>query len=579
VELKIALIGGGPSALFMVKKLIAANLGPMSINIFESGTSLGKGMPYSYKGALNDHVSNVSSDELPPLVDTFQSWLAQQNPAMLAPFHIDGSQFHAKMVVPRLLLGSYLEDQFHQLIVQGQRLGIGFTVHLNSTVCDLEQSQTEVRSHQTTYSIIVNSDRYDGFDKVIICTGHLWPKQQEAEVAGYFNSPYPPLKLNKIFNHPVALKGSSLTAVDAIRTLSQANGHFIQQDKRLIYQVAANSADFKIVMYSLDGLLPSVRYHVDDPLLSSEHMLTEQQLATHKLANAGFVSLDFLFEQNFKQIIKHVDPNFYQTIVNKNLESFANWLLESRKAFAPFNLLTIEYIQSEQSIQSKQSIHWKKLFSLLSFSINHPAKYLSGEDMLRLQQILQPLIAIIIADIPQSSAEQLLALHDSGKLEIIAVDKSSQIKINNDHEFYYMFNDSNQCEQVHGYKTFIDCTGQKPFAMNEFPFKSLFINKRAQAARVKFKHPYNAVALVQSGAKDISLAEDADYYLNLHGFAINDDYQFVYEDGSVCNSCFMMAVPFISGFNPDYSGFDFCDQVSTIIVDKLKQCSKRLKPK
>ncbi|CAM3663794.1 FAD/NAD(P)-binding protein [Rheinheimera salexigens] len=563
VEMKIALVGGGPSALFMVKKLIAADLGPISIDVFESATALGKGMPYSHKGALNDHISNVSSDELPPLVDTLESWLKQQDPAMLTPFHIDGSQFHAKVVVPRLLLGSYLEDQFHQLIAQGQRLGIRFTIHLNSTVCDIEQS--------ATYSIIVNSNRYDGFDKVIICTGHLWPKQQEAEVAGYFNSPYPPHKLNKIFNHPVALKGSSLTAVDAIRTLSKANGHFLLQDKRLIYQVAANSTDFKIVMFSLDGLLPSVRYHVDDTLLSSEHMLTDQQLVRHKHANAGFVSLDFLFEQNFKQIIKHIDPNFYQTIAGKNLESFANWLLESRKAFEPFNLLTIEYIQAEQSIQTKQSIHWKKLFSLLSFSINHPAKYLSAEDMLRLQQILQPLIAIIIADIPQSSAEQLLALHNCGKLDIIAVDTTSQIKIKNDHEFYYVFKDSNQCEQVHEFKTFIDCTGQKPFAMSEFPFKSLFINKQTQAARVKFKHPYYAAALVQSGAKDISLAVDADYYLNLPGFAINDDYQFVYADGSVCNSCFMMAVPFISGFNPDYSGFDFCDQVSSIIVEKLKQ--------
>jgi hypothetical protein len=30
-----------------------------------------------------------------------------------------------------------------------------------------------------------------------------------------------------------------------------------------------------------------------------------------------------------------------------------------------------------------------------------------------------------------------------------------------------------------------------------------------------------------------------------------------------------MAVPFIGGFNPDYSGLDFCDQASRRITSKM----------
>jgi hypothetical protein len=34
-----------------------------------------------------------------------------------------------------------------------------------------------------------------------------------------------------------------------------------------------------------------------------------------------------------------------------------------------------------------------------------------------------------------------------------------------------------------------------------------------------------------------------------------------------------MAVPFITGFNPDYSGLDFCNHAASLIVEKLTQSS------
>ncbi len=258
-----------------------------------------------------------------------------------------------------------------------------------------------------------------------------------------------------------------------------------------------------------------------------------------------------------------------------------NWIIESRKAIAPSTLLKIEYIQAEQSIKSQNTIQWKQMLALLSYTINYPAKYFSGEDMLRLKTVLQPLIAIIIADMPQSSAEQLLAMHECGKLEIVSVDEASQIKIQGDNEFYYARNgldqsETKQCETKHLFTSFIDCTGQKPLPTSEFPFASMFSRKSVASAKVKFKDPQFASRLVDKGASDIVKSSDANYYLTLEGFAINDHYQFIYADDSVCANCFMMAVPFISGFNPDYSGFDFCDQVSTIIVDKLKESLKSL---
>ncbi|RYG09752.1 MAG: hypothetical protein EOO07_23330, partial [Chitinophagaceae bacterium] len=44
---RIAILGGGPSGLFLFKKLIASGNTAIEIDIFERRNRLGAGMPYS----------------------------------------------------------------------------------------------------------------------------------------------------------------------------------------------------------------------------------------------------------------------------------------------------------------------------------------------------------------------------------------------------------------------------------------------------------------------------------------------------------------------------------------------------
>ncbi|RYG41417.1 MAG: hypothetical protein EOO01_25195, partial [Chitinophagaceae bacterium] len=83
------------------------------------------------------------------------------------------------------------------------------------------------------------------FDHVIISTGHRWPKAHENKVQGWFDSPYPPSKLAGKHNYPVAIKGASLTAIDAIRTLTRSNGQYKKTDKGLHYQLNDDSKEFR----------------------------------------------------------------------------------------------------------------------------------------------------------------------------------------------------------------------------------------------------------------------------------------------------------------------------------------------
>ena len=52
---------------------------------------------------------------------------------------------------------------------------------------------------------------------------------------------------------------------------------------------------------------------------------------------------------------------------------------------------------------------------------------------------------------------------------------------------------------------------------------------------------------------------------------INDYFQVVDSYGAVNNRIFVMAVPYIGGVNPDYSGLDFCEAASARIIKRLAQ--------
>ena len=124
---------------------------------------------------------------------------------------------------------------------------------------------------------------------MIICTGHNWPVKHEGTVPGYFDSPYPPAKLALKLNHQVAIKGSSLTAVDAIRTLSRYNGTFSKHENgTLSYRLLPESPNFKMIMHTRNGMLPAVRFHLDDSHLSNDSLLTPDELAAHRAATTAF---------------------------------------------------------------------------------------------------------------------------------------------------------------------------------------------------------------------------------------------------------------------------------------------------
>src|SRR5438132_1175690 len=135
---KIAVIGGGASALHICKNLVDARLTNLEIHVFEQSKSLGSGMPYGHDGANPEHDTNVSANEIPELITPVATWLNSIDPIAFQKYGIDENAFNEYAVLPRLLFGRYLEDQFKLVIEIGRAFNITFKIHLETKVDDVK---------------------------------------------------------------------------------------------------------------------------------------------------------------------------------------------------------------------------------------------------------------------------------------------------------------------------------------------------------------------------------------------------------------------------------------------------------
>jgi hypothetical protein len=201
--------------------------------------------------------------------------------------------------------------------------------------------------------------------------------------------------------------------------------------------------------------------------------------------------------------------------------------------------------------------------------MNYPAKHLSAEDMIRLQKVLMPLISIVIAFVPQTSCKELLALHDAGKLEIVQVDAESSIEPEMKGGATYHYIDTEGEKQSVYYKMFVDCIGQPHLSYNDFPFESMRNDDTISEALLPFRSAEKGKDAEAEGNKKV-IDIDNNYYLKVPGITINDSFQVVNKDNVPNSRLYVMAVPYIGGYNPDYSGLDFGEEASGRVISSME---------
>lgn len=184
-----------------------------------------------------------------------------------------------------------------------------------------------------------------------------------------------------------------------------------------------------------------------------------------------------------------------------------------------------------------------------------------------------PLIACVIAFVPQISCREMIALHSANALDLVAVGNDATFKVDQvlggvNIQLSSSYSSSSSSTSSSHYETFIDCSGQPHLNIDDFPFRGLVQSGCLSQAFLKFRS-VDAAQAARNKSENIVVEKQDGYYLKVPGVAINDQFQVIDQSGNANERIFMMAVPFIGGFNPDYSGLDFCQEASLRIVNSL----------
>ena len=538
---RIAFVGAGPTAIYTLHTFVKNATVPCAIALFEEQPVAGQGTPY--RPGWNDPamLSNIASVEIPPLEETLIGWLKRQTTQRLASLGLESDDFDDHAFYPRVVLGAFFKDQFEGLVARARREGHDVRIRTRCRVVDAVQHEHEVtlrtrssRGEETT----------ETFDHLVIATGHQWPEDPEAR-PGYFLSPWPASALAKIPPCRVGVRGSSLTAIDAVVALATRHGEFVERGSRLEYVAAPSTDALHVTMMSRKGLLPEADFYHPVPYEPLAHCTPE---AIEKLA-AGDTQglLDRVFEL-FKEELTAADPAYAreQSLASLTVETFRDAYFDRRRGVDPFVWAEANLREAEDDYARRHTVPWRYAILRMHEVIGPIVPYLDDDDFERFTRFFKPVFVDDYATVPHESIKRLLALHAAGKLDLLALGERYRIDSHR-HEGGAVVHVGG--ERLH-FPVFIEATGQRPLPATDFPFPSLVTQGIVREER--------------------SASPDAPG----RGIAVDDRFHPVV-DGIAVDELFCVSLPFLLGRHPFIQGITSSHEMGTAVGEGLSEAIAR----
>jgi uncharacterized NAD(P)/FAD-binding protein YdhS len=531
----VAFVGGGPTMIYTLHAFVGHVAGPVAVTIYEEQASLGRGTPY--RPGWNDPamLSNIASIEIPPIEQTLVDWLQAQPDSVLAKLEVERQAIGERTFYPRLVLGEYFHSQIGKLIARAEARGIDVTLRMRCRVSD-------VRNESTGMALTVTSGRGESsierFDHVVLATGHQWPASPEIR-PGYFASPWPASALSKIPPVEIGVRGTSLTAIDATVALSVVHGEFVEDTPDgLRYQPAPGTENFHITMMSRKGLLPEADFYGPIPY---EPLAIFTGAAMDRLIDDGAGELlDKVFAL-FQQELLTADPDYAAKtgLPGASLEEFHDSYFADRAHSDPFAWAASNLREAQDNYKNHVTVPWRYAILRMHEVVEKLVPYLEGEDYQRFSRYFKPVFIDDYATVPHKSIKRLLALHDAGKLDVLAIGDTYRID---------SYRPEGGAQVQYGgarrvFPVFIEATGQKPLPAKEFPFPSLI--------RQGIIHDYGPA---ESGPS--------------RGVAIDAAYHPISDDIPI-DRLFCLSLPFILGRHPFHQGITSSHEMGLLVGEQL----------
>ncbi|AYD05226.1 FAD/NAD(P)-binding protein [Neorhizobium sp. NCHU2750] len=458
---RIAIVGSGPTALYALRDLIKSKPS-IDIVIFESSDVAGKGIPY--QRGINDPamLSNIPSVEIPDLPESLVAWLVVQCDEYLAACEIERGDISDRAFYPRVVIGDYFRAQFEALVASGEQARHAIDVHEGCQVSDILPSGLG-------YLVRLGDGCDDEFfDYVIVATGHSFPSAPEI-APGYFEAPWPAYALKSIPSGKIGVLGTSLSAIDAVMTVATSFGHFVRKaDGFLLYQIDEGHERFGVSMMSRKGLLPEADFYFPIPYEKPKICTAEAVSDRVKLGSGGL--LDAVFEL-FREELTLADPQYARDIGLQDLtvDTFAAAYYGMRDKCNPFEWAAANLKEAKGNYRKQQTVAWRYAILITHEIIESAVGHFTADDLVRFNRSFKSIFADDYATVPHLSIERLLALHDAGRLDIIALGDQSAIS----HAELERGATLTFAGGTLRFDTFIDATSQKTKSADDLPFPSL----------------------------------------------------------------------------------------------------------
>jgi uncharacterized NAD(P)/FAD-binding protein YdhS len=534
----VALVGAGPTAIYSVQALIARPTKPAAITIFERQRRAGQGTPYSANWADPIMLANIASIEIPPLTQRLVDWLRGESDARLASFGIAREEIDDRAFYPRLALGEYLSAQFTALVERARALGVNIEVRTQCSVTDVCILGEKLKL------TVLDSRRIEThclFDYVILATGHQWPANPEIR-PGYFTSPWPASALARIHNCAVGIRGSALSAIDACVALANHHGEFIETDGHdLQYRAHPDTEHFSISMFSRKGILPEADFYHPipyEPLLICNAEAIEQLIATCRP--------DGLLEAAFQLFLRELtlaDAAYAAALglQAQTLEGFCEAYFQKRADIDPFEWAKRNLQEAISNAERNFTVPWRYAILRMHEVFGVLAPHLSDLEFTRFSDTLKTVFVDNYATVPHDSIRRLLALHESGKLNVTQLQNGVRVDT---------WVSSGGATVVQGkqrvhFPAFIEATGQKVSNAKDFPFPSL----RRQGV-----------------IQDVPTDQDSDAN---RGIAIDGSFHPISAFES-SHRLFCLSLPFLLGQHPFAQGITSSAEMADVVADAIE---------
>lgn len=455
--MRVAIVGTGPTGVYSFQHLTAGGP-PLQITLYETGPRIGVGMPYGRDVNSPEMLANIASIELPPLGDTYLSWLQRQPEALLTDHGLDPQTLDERDFTPRVLIGDYFEAGLQDLVRKAQAQGHQVTLHPGCEVQD-------IRPLPEGLEIDASGQQRAVFDRVILATGHAFEPDEDL-TDHYFPNPWSGLLRVRVPAVRVGIMGTSLSAIDAAMAVVTQHGRFIRRAGGLQYQLHRPEAasGLQITLMSWSGVLPEADFYCPLPYRALE-VMTPGALARAMAGPAPFEAVYDLFRAQ----IRHSDPDWAGAagLENLNPEAFETYWFAARENGDAFAHARANLAEVERNKAARHTMEWRYAVLRMHEAVETVVGDFNAADRKRFDATLKPVFVDCYAAVPEDSIRRLLALEAAGVLKLLPLGE--------DYTLEHLENHSHVVAKGKGYDfdIFIDARGQKPLKVKDIPFPTL----------------------------------------------------------------------------------------------------------